>query len=254
MSLPDPTRHLFPLRVVRGALYMLGGLARLLTDRSMRRLAVAPILISAFVLAAFVWATFSYYDELAGWLFDTSGVTGWLAQAATFLVMLVLGFVLVMVLLPVVTGPFTDVISERTEALELGKDPDISFSLKGFAKEVGVAIGHALKNLFLFVVLSGVALILGLIPIVGPIAVIVVQLLIMAFFASLEFLDAVANRRQYTFAQKVHVISENRALYAGFGLAAGGLLLVPLLNVVVIPAAVLAGTRLFLHLEAHNVI
>jgi len=62
-------------------------------------------------------------------------------------------------------------------------------------------------------------------------------------FLSYELIDAPASRRGWDFNARKQKLAERRWFYVGFAGAAMALMLVPLLNLLVIPAAVVGISR-----------
>jgi CysZ protein len=86
------------------------------------------------------------------------------------------------------------------------------------------------------------------VPIVGP----PLAAAISAWVVGLEYLDCALARKRYTLTQKISFIWANKARSMGLGLAAYGLLLVPLVNLLVIPLVAAGATRVFLDCETKS--
>ena len=93
---------------------------------------------------------------------------------------------------------------------------------------------------------------LGLLPFVGQTVIPVVELLVFGWFMALEIVQIPLERRGHRFASRMrwHWARENRWQLSGFGAAALLLFLVPLMNVLAMPGAIVGAILLARHLRA----
>lgn len=234
---------------------MLGtGLAVLLRSPRHLLLGAVPALLSAVLLLGCLGTLLHFSPDLVSWL--TPFADGWADFARKALRVLlgvaligaaaVLGALSFIALTLLVGGPFYEAIAEHAER-QLGLDT--SGDGAGFARQLARGVRDSLK--LIAVALPGaIALFLiGLIPLAGQVAAVVLGALLGAWLLSLEMVGLVFGRRGLSFGQRHRSLREHRALVFGFGLPAYLLCLVPVLQLVVIPAAVVGGTLL-----AHRVL
>ena len=88
-----------------------------------------------------------------------------------------------------------------------------------------------------------------LLPFLAPIAVAVAMLFTLVFMP-LEYAGFAMDSRRLRFAQRRALVWRHRWLMLGFGASASLSLLLPLLNFVCMPALVVGGTLMMLHLDA----
>ena len=93
-----------------------------------------------------------------------------------------------------------------------------------------------------------VVFLVGLIPIVSPIAP-AIWFLFAAWMMAIQFVDYAAENRGLEFGATIAALKANRAAALGFGAITATLLAVPLVNVVFIPAAVCGGAVLWRRLD-----
>ena len=87
------------------------------------------------------------------------------------------------------------------------------------------------------------------VPFLAPITVTVAMFFTLVFMP-LEYAGFAMDSRQLHFAQRRALVWRHRWLMLGFGASASLSLLLPLLNFVCMPALVVGGTLMLLHLEA----
>lgn len=184
-----------------------------------------------------------------GWLGTVLGVLRsaafallWLAVAGT------LAFVGVLVA-SLLSSPVHDRLSAAVEARVLGPSTQ-PFVLGTFLADVAVGVGHSLLSIALWASLSCPLLVLSAVPVVGTVLHPVLSVGISSLLTANEALDYTWSRRRLTYAEKLGILWSQRAVTGGLGLSAVLVLLVPGLNLFVMPVAVIAATLLALELEA----
>jgi CysZ protein len=165
----------------------------------------------------------------------------WLLWLAAFAMLTVVSLNTVPVLL---LAPLQDPISEATEAL-CGDSPERPFSGRRVARETATAFGHTVARIAILVAGHGALLALHLIPVVGSIAWTILSTAWTMVWLATEYLDAPMARHLYRFGDVRAVVLRRFPLSMGFGAALYVLLWVPLLNLFLVPVAVIAGTLLF---------
>lgn len=139
-------------------------------------------------------------------------------------------------LLGLVCLPFFDPLAAKTEAKLLGQSRSAAaLSLKQLAKEIILLLGF---KLFILVP----SLLLLLIPLAGPLLFTAVMAMLMSF----DFLDVIWMRRAYTFADKLRFIQQNLLAWLLFWLPLSLMLWIPVLQILMLPGAVVGATRFYL--------
>lgn len=151
-------------------------------------------------------------------------------------------------MLGTVGAPFYDRLSMAVE-VERGTLPT-GFGWREELVAVGQSIGHSLLAAGLWVAVLALLALLNLLPGFGTVLELVGSWVATGWFFAREMLDGPTSRRGWSFGEKLALIRREPAACLGFGLASTVVLLVPLLNVFVLPVAVVGGTLLFLELES----
>jgi CysZ protein len=97
-------------------------------------------------------------------------------------------------------------------------------------------------------------LVLGLFPVLGQTVVPVLQALVAGFFLAVELLAIPLERRGLHLAGRLRFVWRHRAQTLGFGITAFLLFLVPLMNVLAMPGAVVGATLLVRRLSGEPVV
>lgn len=239
MTVPQPLTPF--VRFLAGVSYIPGGARFLLMNRSLWPSALSPIVVAAGLLVVGVfmgafwaaWLQQSLFGEsmrhIPVW-FSFVVLTGlWAGSlAAGAIVALAVAFVLL--------GPLFERLSQKVE--------ELSGVSQGRSKGLRWELAQSAKTALYFALSAPVAMLLGLIPFLGP----ALALLFTGHRVAFENTDAVLLRRGLAFGERRDFHRRFRPETLGFGVAA--MLLFPIMNVFAVPIFVVAATRLVLDLEA----
>jgi CysZ protein len=229
-------------RAAAGAWHVPAGFAFLLRHASLWPIAALPVALAVVLVVA--GAVLGIYvvplvesrlapspGSLPEWVALPVSLLLWVATigAGTFLG-LGLAFALV--------APLLELLSRRVEERARGTSGDSGRGL-------GWELGQSLRGAAYFLAAAPVLLLLGLVPVIGPLA----SALFGSRAVALQMTDAALTRRGAGFRDKLAWHKRWRAESAGFGLAGMLGLLVPFANLLLGPALVTGGTLLVLDLE-----
>jgi len=105
------------------------------------------------------------------------------------------------------------------------------------------SLANSIRPLSVLLIWGCVALVLFLIPVMGQIAATVIWTYASILFLNYELMDPVASRRSWDFKRRKQALGQRRWFYLGFGGMALGLMLVPVVNLFVLPAAAVGLSR-----------
>lgn len=235
-----------PGRFLRGAAWLPRGAGTVLAGRGLLRWAVLPILASLFafviLLAGAVWLAAHFAGQAGGGGWGT--LWGWLAGVGAFLVVIVAGFFTFGMLAALVAAPFNEILSQATERLLTGSTGEVRD--RSFAADMLRAALAAARLFALEVLAAALCLLLFLVPVAGAVLSPVLFAAQGAFFLALAFLDYPLDRRKLGVRGKLAFCRRHAAEVMGFGAAVYLVMMVPLLNVLMVPAAAAGATRLYL--------
>jgi CysZ protein len=241
---PELPRHSGPLDLLRGAAFPLRAAHLVLRVPRLRRLA---LLCAALTLGIFVlwgWALWSFLPGAlerlwphptgpAGFFWEltlaVSGALAWLIGAAT-LPLLVL-------------APLEDTLVAATESA-VGAPPAPPAGIVGATRQAVSAVTRTALRVMLLLAGQALLLVLQLLLPAGAPLWAAAGVVWTALFAFAEYLDPPLARRGGSFVEVRQVLAQRTGLSLGFGLSVTLLLWVPLLNLFLLPLAVVAGTLL----------
>jgi len=250
--------------LVEGLRLPLEGLGMLLRERSLWSLASVPVAFCG--LALLVVTTLLYqnagplYQALAGWLpvlevmawyqwlwLGPAKLLLWLVGALLFALTCAVSVLLALLLANLASAPFLDQIAQRVECIVVG-----SFSesgQRGWAAAVAEArrsLASESQRLAFFIGVSALIWLGGVLLPAGMLLAPAVMALFTAAFLPLDYAGYQLDRAQVSFARRRGWLRAHLPVMLGFGGSAMATALVPGLNLLLLPALVVAGTLLAL--------
>lgn len=232
-----------------GVGYLLKGF-RLIRQPGLRRYFIAPITVNILVFSGLIWFGGTRFAEVTqkllpegdGWW---AGVVGLFAGILFGLVVLVLGFFLFTMLVNLIGAPFNGLLSEKVERLlvpaEIGSKPRMSH----FFADLVRSIGGEIRKYVVFLAISALLMIAVVIPGINFIAA-PLALVFSAWMLALEYVSYPMNNHNKYFPEVRRWLRKNRMLGLGFGAAVTLATVLPLVNFLVMPAAVAGATALWI--------
>lgn len=243
----------YPLRGMRFVFRTHPGLARYW---------IVPVVITFVAFVALVTLLLRHHTGLAASVWQpptTDGSIGWVMTVLHIvfdwllaIVVFALGGVGILLASSVVAAPFNDALSAAVERLE-GTLTTNATTLTDFARDIARSVALELAKLVLLaaVMLPLFALNLAM-PVVGGPLIAIVGPLISVSYIAIDYTDWPAARRGVGLGGRVLLFRRHTRPLIGFGVAAWALLLVPGLNLLLMPACVAGGTLLYLDLEVRG--
>jgi len=242
-----------------GARYLARGFRRI-NEPGLRRYVWLPLVVNVAVFAVLFWLGAEAFQDLVGWLLPSAdAVTGngwwsqtlgvlitaarWLLWPVFLLAAGVVAFYTFTVLANLIGAPFNEFLAERVERLATaGRQPaDSGGNVIG---ELAGSITDELRKQAYFAVIAVVLLLLFLVPVI-QLAAPVAWAAFGAWAAGLEYLDYPLGNHGLRFREQRRGLGRRRMLVLGFGAAVMVMTLIPLLNLLVMPSAVIGATMLW---------
>lgn len=238
-----------------GPQYLLRGFA-LLREPGIRPFAIIPLIINVvLIVVLFVGGVMGMGQLLDMWL---SFLPGWLEWLKTLLwIVLAIGLLLLLafsftLLANLIAAPFNGWLSAKVEEHLTGKAPDTGMTM---AQEAVQSIRVELGLLWFFLsraaLLGIVSLLLFWIPVVNTLLP-VLWFVFSAYMLALEYLDHPMANHGLEFADKRRLLAQHRGLSLSFGATATFLTTLPLVNLVIMPAAVAGATQAWVDQLQHS--
>ncbi|MCU7834812.1 MAG: sulfate transporter CysZ [gamma proteobacterium symbiont of Taylorina sp.] len=243
---------------VTGISYLFKALP-LLTKPGIKPYVLIPLLINILFFSIGIYFGFAYFSEYMENFLDTSKMWSWVAAIVELIkpllyiifgmALLVLIFYTFSIMANIIAAPFNSLLSEATEKYLTGKSMDDSAGWKKIMKELIPTILMELGKLIYMLLWSIPFLILLFtIPILGPI----LWFLFTSWMMSLEYMDYPMGNHKLKFSEQRSLQKKNRLFSLGFGGVTMGTSMIPLINFIVMPTAVIAATIIWVEQYAEH--
>lgn len=229
---------------MRGGRYLYRGLG-LITQPGIRPFVLAPLLVNVLVFGLVLYFGFGLLETLMDrWLTGWLEWLRWLLWPIAGLVALVSIFFSFSLVGNLIASPFNGLLAEVVERKLTGKPIEGLGSTAGLLKEASRSIASELRKLAYAALLGVPCLLLFVIPVVNVIAP-VVWVLFGVWMLTIAYADYPMANHGLSFAEQRRLLAGRRFLSLGFGGSVMLMLAVPLLNFLVIPAAVAGATAMW---------
>ncbi len=238
----------------KGALYLLLGL-KLILRPGIRRYVALPLVINIAVFALLIAVSAAWFHSLVnvllpvlpGWL-DWLIWPLWVIFIVTVLLVLFFGFSL---LANLIAAPFNGLLAEAVERELRGEETQPGTGLWQLLRETPAILLSQLLKMGYALLRAVPLLVLFVIPGINLIAPLL-WLVFGAWMLALEYLDYPMGNHGLLFPQQRRRAREQRWLVLGFGGATTALTTVPIINFLIMPAAVAGATVLWLEQFAND--
>ena len=237
---------------VTGVSYLFKALP-LLTKPGIKAFVLIPLLINIFIFSIGIYFGFAYFSEYMDKLLDTSGMWSWVAAIVELirpllyvifgLALLVLIFYTFSIMANIIASPFNVLLAEATEKFLTGTPlSDESGGFKQLIKDLVPTILMEIRKLIYMVLWSvPFLLILFFVPVIGPI----IWFLFTAWMMSLQYMDYPMGNHRISFAEQRQLQGQSRLFSLGFGGVTMGASMIPFINFLIMPTAVVAATMIW---------
>jgi CysZ protein len=214
----------------------------LIMQPGLRQYVIMPLLINIIVLSVFIAYGIAQYDEWMAYIADSlpewAAFLTWIIGVLGILVgiaILLYGFTIVA---NIIAAPFNAILSVKVEEHLLGRPLESSTP---FAVIAVRSVGRELvKVLYYLPRLLGL-LVISVIPVVNVIAP-VLWILFGAWMMTVQYTDYSADNNEVSFSELRRRLRGSKLDALLFGILVYAVVAIPLLNLVLIPAAVAGGT------------
>jgi CysZ protein len=229
----------------RGAGFMLQGL-RLITRPGLRRFVLVPLAVNIVIFAGAIWGGAAWFavlmERLEASVPDWLNWLDWLLWPIFALALLVIVFYGFTLVANLIAAPFNGLLAEKTEALLTGRPLADAGDYRKLVKELPVTLLEETRKLLYALLWTLPFLVLAfVVPLVGPL----IWFLFTAWMLAVQYSDFPMGNHGLRFRTMRATLRRRRTLSLGFGAAAVGMTMVPVLNFVVMPAAVAGATAMW---------
>jgi len=234
-----------PSNPASGALYVLRGI-RLLMRPGLKRYVLIPLLVNIAVFGGGIWLGAAGFEHLMSRM--QANIPNWLAWVEWLLWPLFLVAVLVIVFYSftlvanLLAAPFNGLLAEKAEHLITGQPVGDDMGWAKLLRELPTTLGDEVRKLLYAVLWSLPFLILAfVVPVIGPL----LWFLFSAWMLTLEYADFPMGNHGLKFRQMRATLRRRRLLSFGFGATTAALTAIPVVNFIVMPAAVAGATLMW---------
>lgn len=196
---------------------------------------------SALIATAMGWLPDWNWLQSLDWLF-------WILYGAVILLMLAYGFVIVANL---IGSPFYGYLAELTEKHLTGQEVTTEDGWAIIVKDIPRALWREVQKILYYLPRAIGLFIIGLVPVVNLVAA-VLWFLFNSWMMALQYVDYPADNHRVSFPALRRTLGGSRLSALGFGLPVALAAMVPLLNLVVVPAAVCGATAFWVRENDSN--
>lgn len=225
---------------VSGAVYFLRGV-RLLFEPGIRAYVAVPLLVNVVLFGCIIYFGTGQFQELLDWMLpDWLDWLRWLLLPLFLVAALIIVFFTFSLIGNLIAAPFNGLLAEAVECHLTGETIPAG-GWKKMVAEIGRTIASELRKLGYIVMWGIPVLVLFAIPGLN-LAAPIVWMLFGAWMMAISFVDYPMGNHGLSFPEQRRQLGERRYLALGFGGAAMFAIAIPLVNFLVIPAAVAGAT------------
>ncbi|MDQ6950424.1 MAG: EI24 domain-containing protein [Mariprofundales bacterium] len=234
------------INILSGGLALLRGVKMLLLEPSLRSVLWRMLGLLALTMLLVSGGVFWLADSLAqqwvpvgdAWYWQ---LLGWLAWLVALLLSMFAGAIAYVTLGSAAVAPWLELLAERVAELRGEELPACPLGWLGIC---GQSLANALRPLLSLMVAGVIALLLWWIPVVGQVAATIIWGFASLRYLCLSLMDTQASRAGLDYGERLAEWRAHRGFWLAFGGVAMVVLMVPLLNLLLLPAAVvgLAGS------------
>jgi CysZ protein len=240
--------------MLQGVNYLTKGF-KLLIKPGVRLYVVIPTLINLLIFIGFIRIAYHYTRIANDWF--NAHLPEWLQWLDSvlwllFVVGLLFFFVYIFTIIAnMIAAPFNGLLSEKVEEAILGEALKNTLSFKELMALLPKTIARQLQLLFYFLQRAAIMLILFFIPGVNLIAGIL-WFLFSSWMMTIQYLDYPFDNHQIGVKVMTHRMRKTWLTHMSFGIMISLLSAIPLINLIIMPAAVAGATALWVDKHRAN--
>ncbi len=227
----------------------------LLFSKRLRLFLLAPILANIVLMALLYMVALNYMstavDGMMGYMPEWLSFLNWLFYLILNIVVGILLFYSFSVGVNILAAPFMAFLAEKVEEQQTGKVFDEAITAKSLMLIAGRSIKRELQKLMYFLPRFLGLLLLSFVPLVNAVSP-VLLLLFSAWMLALQYMDYSFDNNKVSFSEMRASLRERPLLCWTFGFIVMVGITIPLLNLFVMPIAVVAATLLWIKLYSER--
>lgn len=229
---------------ISGAGYLLQGI-KLIARPGLRRFVLIPLLINILVFSAAIFAGINYVDHLmalmVAFLPTWLGWLEWLIWPIFILLLLVIVFYSFSLVANLIASPFNNLLAKKVELMLTGQSLEQGNDYRRLLVELVPTLIDEMVKIIYALLWAIPFLLLLFVPVVGPF----LWFLYTAWILTVQYSDYPMGNHGLRFREMRKTLRSRRSLSLGFGAAAAGLGMIPVVNFILMPSAVAGATAMW---------
>ena len=238
---------------IKGARYLLKGL-KILSTPGLRRYVVIPLSINTLLFSLLIYWLSSFVssalDSLIGNLPEWLSFLYWIVMPAFVFILLFSSAYVFNIIANLIASPFNGILAEKVEALATGKTLEIDSGIKQLLEIVPHSLARELAKLRYYLPRVLALALLTVTPVLGIIAPLA-WFVWGAWMMAIQYVDYPMDNHQTHFSELKETVAQQRLTSLGFGSSVVIALSIPILNFIVMPAAVAGATLMWVEEYQH---
>lgn len=230
-----------------GLRYLVRGI-KTVKSKGITPYALAPICINLVVygiIMTYAFANFGgWIDYLVGQLPEWLDFIRYLLWPFFVLLLLAVAGYSFTFVANLIASPLNGILSEQVELVELGKEVPYSSSAQDWLLLIPRSVGRELTKWRHFLPIILALLLVTFIPLINTLSPLL-WFLFGCWSMAIQYVDYCADNNRQSFGEMREGIARYRFAYLGFGAAVTGMTMIPIVNLMVMPAAVIGATLMW---------
>lgn len=217
----------------------------MLGTKGIRRYVILPILINLILFVILLGTGVHFINFAVRLLPHWMQWLKWIVDPLFFIaasISLVYFFTMITNL---IGAPFNSLLSEKIEIMLTGQKPNKDEGIRDAIKDIPRTLKREWHKIMYYIPRAILLLILTFIPIINIVAGIL-WFIFSSWMMAIEYLDYPLDNHRTTFQEMKQHLRENSLSSLGFGFSVAIISMIPIINFVVMPAAVIGATQMYL--------
>lgn len=228
---------------VKGVGYLFRGFS-MLPEPGIRQYVLIPLIINILLFTGAIWLLMDQFDVWVdywlSYLPEWLSFLDWLLWPLFALLVLVVVYYGFSIVANLIAAPFNGFLSEKIEQLRRGREvTDEGWG--EFVKMIPRALGRELAKVMYYLPRLFLLIVFSFIPVLNIIAPFL-WFLFGAWMMSIQYCDYPMDNNKVTFKKMTQLLAERRLTSISFGAVVQFGTMIPILNLIVMPAAVIGAT------------
>ncbi|MEH6471392.1 MAG: sulfate transporter CysZ [Halopseudomonas sp.] len=225
---------------IRGSHYLIRGV-QLLGEPGLRQFVILPLLINSVLFSIAIYLLSQYFSDWVGyWLGmipDWLGFLEWLLWPLFALIVMIGVYFSFALFANFIAAPFNGLLAERVEQRLRGITVTDD-GWKGLVASIPRTLLRETSKWLYYLPRLVLLVLLLFVPVIGPI----LWFLFGAWMMAIQFCDYPMDNNRVKFGEMKRLLKQQRLSSLGFGALVSLAMLVPVLNLLIMPAAVIGAT------------